>query len=289
MKFHSTVLFVSSIEQSKVFYTQQLGFTIEHNFGKNVIFKQGLTLWEIQPSHSIVRQLKTNAVANPFELYFEETKIEPLFSKLQAAGVRFFQGIHEEPWGQRTFRFFDPDGHLIEVGEPLEVFVQNLNENGLTAPEISQKSGIPINTVNKILELKEYKMGPSLIAPCGMNCALCLAFLRDKNKCCGCWGDNKGKPYHCTICAIKNCDELKSAKSNFCFDCPKYPCKRLKQLDKRYREKYKMSMVANLDYIKADGIEKFVKTEIERWTCTSCGHVVCVHRGHCLNCQEQAN
>ncbi len=27
------------------------------------------------------------------------------------------------------------------------------------------------------------------IAPCGMNCATCLAYLRDKNTCCGCRGD----------------------------------------------------------------------------------------------------
>ncbi|MDD5456566.1 MAG: hypothetical protein PHV30_05985 [Candidatus Margulisbacteria bacterium] len=29
-------------------------------------------------------------------------------------------------------------------------------------------------------------MKPALIAPCGMNCAICLGYLREKNKCPGC-------------------------------------------------------------------------------------------------------
>jgi catechol 2,3-dioxygenase-like lactoylglutathione lyase family enzyme len=287
MKFHSTVLFVSNIKKSKEFYTKNLGFKIENDFGSNVMLNQGLSLWEIKPEHPISQRLKTNENSNRFELYFEAINIEEIYSKLEKAGTEFLHRIQEEPWGQRTFRFFDPDSHLVEVGEPLEVFVQNMNEKGLTAIEISQKSGIPAKTVNSILDLKKYKMNSTLIAPCGMNCALCLGFLRDKNKCSGCWGDNNNKPYHCTACSIKNCDLLQSTESKFCYDCPKYPCKRLKQLDKRYREKYKMSMIANLDYIKTEGIEKFIKTELDRWTCKDCGQTVCVHRGFCLKCQEK--
>ena len=87
------------------------------------------------------------------------------------------------------------------------------------------------------------KTDSSLIAPCGMNCGICMAHLRDRKKCNGCNSDDKDMPFHCTKCAIK-----------FCCDCPTIPCIRLKQLDKRYHTKYKMSMLDNLATIKKDGL-----------------------------------
>jgi hypothetical protein len=87
-----------------------------------------------------------------------------------------------------------------------------------------------------------------LIAPCGMNCGTCIAYLRDKKPCPGCWGTD-GKPKHCTTCIIKNCEYLASTDSRFCFECEKYPCTRLKSLDKRYRTNYQVSLIENLNRI----------------------------------------
>jgi len=124
-----------------------------------------------------------------------------------------------------------------------------------------------------------------LLAPCGMNCGICLAHLRDKNKCYGCWGNNEHKPNHCINCVIKNCICLAEIESKFCYECKKYPCTRLKQLDKRYRLKYKMSMIENLNNINKFGLKVFEKMEKDRWTCNNCGGTICVHRGCCLNCK----
>lgn len=147
MRFHSTVVFVNDIEISKEFYTQFLKFIIEHDFGKNVVLSNGITLWETGKEHSINKQLKTGNDSNRFELYFEDEHIDELFRTLENAGIRLLHPIHEEPWGQRTFRFFDPDNHLIEIGEPLDVFVNNMHNRGLTPAQISAKSGIPIEKV----------------------------------------------------------------------------------------------------------------------------------------------
>lgn len=126
----------------------------------------------------------------------------------------------------------------------------------------------------------------SQIAPCGMNCGVCLAFLRDKNRCNGCREISKQKPEHCKKCIIINCELLSQTDSKFCYDCQNYPCRRLKQLDKRYRTKYDMSMIDNLELIRNIGLERFVKKENERWTCPGCGAIRCVHRDFCLNCKE---
>ena len=154
MKFDSTVIFVRDIEKSKNFYLQYLGFSIEHDFGKNIIFSEGLTIWEIQPDHLINKQLKTDNDSNRFELYFEDNDIDKICNALEDAGISFLHKLHEEPWGQRTIRFFDPDNHLIEIGEPLPVFVRNMSNRGMTVSEISAKSGIPVKTVEELIESK---------------------------------------------------------------------------------------------------------------------------------------
>lgn len=147
MVFHSTVLFVKDIEVSKKFYIRFLDFSVEHDFGKNVIMSHGFTLWEIDPEHIINKQLETTIESNRFELYFETDKLEEISDKLKTIGVKFLHSIYEEPWGQRTIRFFDPDNHLVEIGEPMDVFINNMHKTGLTPAQISVKSGIPIETV----------------------------------------------------------------------------------------------------------------------------------------------
>jgi len=124
-----------------------------------------------------------------------------------------------------------------------------------------------------------------LIAPCGMNCGICLAYLRDKNVCNGCRGSNDNKSRSCINCIIKNCEFYNRTDAKFCFDCNNYPCLRLKQLDKRYRTKYNMSMIENLENIKKNGLNNFIAHEYSRWICIHCGGVKCVHRGICLYCK----
>jgi hypothetical protein len=123
-----------------------------------------------------------------------------------------------------------------------------------------------------------------LMAPCGMNCRLCYAYQRTRKHCPGCRGDDAGKAVSCLKCIIKNCEFINQGRSKFCYECGKYPCRRLKQLDKRYRTKYGMSMIENLNSIKEIGLKAFVEKQNKRWRCARCGGVICVHKGHCLAC-----
>ncbi len=120
-------------------------------------------------------------------------------------------------------------------------------------------------------------MKSNLIAPCGMNCCLCVAFLRDKNKCPGC--RNQGKvenSTYCRKCIIKNCKILKKNNWKYCsVECEKYPCRRLRELDKRYRTKYGMSMIENLDFVHEHGIREFIRREKRKWIKNN--KILCVH------------
>ena len=132
-------------------------------------------------------------------------------------------------------------------------------------------------------------MKPELIAPCGMNCRLCIAYQareNDLNKqgfhrkyCPGCIprGEN------CTFMK-DSCELVGQGKVRFCFDCANYPCKRLKALDKRYRTKYHMSMTGNLNLIKEQGMDSFLKQQEKKWQCPACGGTICCHNGLCLKC-----
>ncbi len=132
------------------------------------------------------------------------------------------------------------------------------------------------------------KIKSTLIAPCGMNCALCIGHQREKRQCPGCLGGDQDKRKSCISCTIKNCERITQGKSRFCYDCKIFPCARLKQLDKRYRTKYHMSMIDNLNTIQTLGIRQFIRNEKEKWACPNCGKVLSVHRQNCQNCNHLA-
>jgi len=132
--------------------------------------------------------------------------------------------------------------------------------------------------------IKTRPIPTDLIAPCGMNCRLCYAYIREKNVCPGCRGDDTNKAKSCVTCRIKNCNKLAEGRLKYCYSCNIFPCTRLRQLDKRYRTKYSMSMIDNLNTIKELGIRQFVKNEKQRWTCPQCGEFFCVHRSQCPSC-----
>jgi hypothetical protein len=128
-----------------------------------------------------------------------------------------------------------------------------------------------------------------LIAPCGMNCALCGNYLSMKNDlrrigiqktyCAGCRPRGKN-------CAFmkKNCDLIGEGKIQYCYQCETFPCRRLQNLDKRYRTKYHMSMIENLQNIRDNGMESFLAEQTEKWKCPECGSVICCHNGICYSC-----
>ena len=132
-------------------------------------------------------------------------------------------------------------------------------------------------------------LSAELIAPCGMNCALCSSYLALRNKlkskgvkmpyCTGCRARNKQ-------CAFlkKSCTLLLKTEVDFCFECPDFPCDRLKKLDERYKSRYKMSMIDNLRFIKQDGMRKFLEAQEKTWKCPSCNGLVSCHNGLCFNC-----
>lgn len=123
----------------------------------------------------------------------------------------------------------------------------------------------------------------SLIAPCGMNCALCQAYQGKGLNCNGCGKVSSRKS--CTNCSILKCNR----KDKYCFECNIYPCARLCNLDKRYKTKYGMSMLENLDTIKTRGMDYFLEYQYIKYTCSNCGYLRTVHQTYCFYCTNNTN
>lgn len=149
------IIFVRDIAVATAFYTQVLGLEIEIDFGENVGLRGGLALWQLGPERIIRRRLGdvaiANQLANRFELSFETADIEALRERALAGGGELLHDIHEEPWGQRVLRFFDPDRHLIEVGEPMSLVARRLRDQGLTLEEVARKTAMPLDQIELLL------------------------------------------------------------------------------------------------------------------------------------------
>lgn len=135
------------------------------------------------------------------------------------------------------------------------------------------------------------KFRPELVAPCGMDCNVCSGYLAYSRK----LPRKRGKIIHCMGCRPRNklcaflkgrCVRLRKDEIKFCFECKDFPCSGLKRLDERYRKKYGMSFVENLQMIKKDGVIKFLLFEQKRWRCPKCGGTICIHNRKCYDCER---
>lgn len=60
-------------------------------------------------------------------------------------GIEGLELVHptvEHPWGQRGVRFYDLDGHIIEVGETMTAVTKRFKKSGMSAPEIAVRMDV---------------------------------------------------------------------------------------------------------------------------------------------------
>ena len=153
--FEGTVIFVSDIEKSRKFYESILGQELMYDFNSNIQFESGISLWQLSTEHILNETLHGDYHSNRFIFYFETENIEDFDKLLKENSVKILHTILLEKWGQKTIRFFDPDAHLIEVGESIQTFVNRMHNEGEAIESINKKTNIPINKLVQILTEKQ--------------------------------------------------------------------------------------------------------------------------------------
>ena len=138
ISFQSSVIFVEDIDRSRRFYEGLLGQKVEMDFGPNVGFEGGFALWEVEHATQIIfgdavgkqNKLKRGGC----EIYFETDDLDAVWAAIQQAKVPLVHPMCEQPWGQRVFRVYDPDGTIVELGEPMSAVIRRLVAGGQSMP-----------------------------------------------------------------------------------------------------------------------------------------------------------
>ncbi|MGM9535513.1 MAG: VOC family protein, partial [Intestinibacter sp.] len=138
MKFTSTLIAVSDLEKSKRFYQDVLELDIIADFGANVTLTGGVVLQTLETWKQFINKNEEQIIFknNSMELYFEEDDMNKFIEKLNKfKDIVFVHELIEHSWGQRVVRFYDPDMHIIEVGENISMVVKRFIQSGLSIEE----------------------------------------------------------------------------------------------------------------------------------------------------------
>ena len=152
MKYMGTLIPVTDMEKSKQFYHDVLGMNVVADFGANVIMDGGLVMQTMDTWKSFIRTDKVVLPNNAGELFFEEEDLDAFLENLKQFDICYVHPLFEHRWGQRVVRFYDPDKHIIEVGEKLDTVILRFMEQGLSAEETAIRMDIPLDFVTACLE-----------------------------------------------------------------------------------------------------------------------------------------
>ena len=152
VKYTSTVISVSDISVSRRFYEDLFGLELYQDYGINISFTCGLSLqqefdWLVSvPKETVLKR------SHNMELAFEIRDFDGFLEKLgQYPGIEYLGEVIEHSWGQRVVRFYDPDSHLIEVGENMTMVIERFLFTGMTMEEVSARMDVSIEDLTKLL------------------------------------------------------------------------------------------------------------------------------------------
>ena len=153
--FEGPAIMVEDIKKSRIFYEEILGQEVLADFGPNVPFKSGFSIWQAGHATEVIFSGKhgcpTKLAHDNFELYFESAELDEAWAKVEKSCKDIIHPIVEAPWGQRGFRLRDPDGHIVEIGEPLPILIKRLLDDGLTPEAVTVRTSVPLEFVTAIV------------------------------------------------------------------------------------------------------------------------------------------
>lgn len=152
MKYTCTITAVANIKTARKFYKDLFGLELYQDYGINISFTCGISLQ--QEFNWLVNLPKDKVLnnSNNIELCFEEEHFDQFLEKLKKyPGINYLGDVIEHDWGQRVIRFYDLDGHIIEVGENMKMVIKRFLDSGMSMEQISLKMDASIKDLTKLL------------------------------------------------------------------------------------------------------------------------------------------
>lgn len=145
MEYRSTLIVVQDLAPAKRFYCELMGMHVTADFGASVTLDDAVVLQTAESWRRIVgRDLPAARESNSGELYFETEHFDAFLERLAAVpAVKLVHPPLEHPWGQRVIRLYDPDGHIVEVGEDMKMVAERFLDSGLTVAETARRMDVP--------------------------------------------------------------------------------------------------------------------------------------------------
>jgi len=152
MELKNPLLAVTDMERAITFYERVLGLQVILDFGANKTLTGGLCLQTLETWTDFIGGKAVSFGSNDAELYFEEDRFDEFAAKLEALDVRYVHPVKEHSWGQRVVRFYDPDGHIIEVGENMKAVCRRFLEAGMTPEQAAKRMDVPLGYVQECMQ-----------------------------------------------------------------------------------------------------------------------------------------
>jgi catechol 2,3-dioxygenase-like lactoylglutathione lyase family enzyme len=152
MKHVCMLISVADINAARKFYEDLFGLEVFQDYGRNIAFTCGLALqqdfdWLVDlPKEKVLKK------SNNAEIVFEEQDFDGFLNKLKEyPDIEYLGEVIEHSWGQRVIRFYDLDGHIIEVGEDMKMVIKRFLDSGMTMEEVSVKMDASVQDLTKLL------------------------------------------------------------------------------------------------------------------------------------------
>lgn len=148
MRFKNPLFVVTDMKKTVEFYKTILGLRVTMDFGANKTLTGGLCLQTLETWQDFLGSSEVAFDSNNAEIYFEEDDFDLFAENLKHFDIEYVHPIKEHSWGQRVVRFYDPDKHIIEVGENINVVCKRFLDSGMTPEQVAQRMDVPIKFVN---------------------------------------------------------------------------------------------------------------------------------------------
>lgn len=147
MKFKNPLLVVSDMDISVKFYKEVLGLRKIMDLGENVTLTGGVCLQTKETWAEFIENESLSFGGKTSEIYFEEDDFDGFENKLKNLDINYVHPVKEHSWGQRVVRFYDPDCHIIEVGENIKTVCKRFLESGMTPEQTAERMEVPLKFV----------------------------------------------------------------------------------------------------------------------------------------------